>query len=172
MTVGHGADDDTAGLPGDEPGERAAELPGGQPPPLAVDERDAFAAAVLLAEGVEPVGEGGQVVVGLLSAFGAGGVRAQVVPRSGDPREQAGVPACLQAFQDLDDPFDGFADDPGRGHADRVIFTFEGQAGEPAAVDAAVLGLAHAQAAGPQVLDYWWKTRIPSMRYSSSAVRI
>jgi len=114
---------------------------------------DAVGPAVLLAEGVDPVGEGGQVVVGLLGALSAGGVRAQVVPGSGDRREQVGVPAGLQPFQDLDGAFDGFADDPGRGDAGGVVFAFEGQAGELAAVDAAVLGPAHAQAAGPQVLD-------------------
>ena len=76
------------------------------------------------------------------------------MPGSGDPREQVGVPAGLQAFQDLDGPFDGIADNPGRGHPGGAALAFEGQAGEPAAVDAAVLGAAHAQAAGPQVLDF------------------
>lgn len=38
------------------------------------------------------------------------------------------------------------------GDAGGVVFAFEGQAGELAAVDAPVLGPAYAQAAGPQVL--------------------
>src|SRR5260370_36970805 len=135
MAVGHGSGDDAARLPGDEPGEGPAELPGGQPPPLSVDQRDAVGSAVLVAEGVDPVGEGGEVVVGLLGAFGAGGVRAQVVPGPGDPREQVGVPAGLQAFQDLDGPFDGLADDPGRGHAGAGGLTLYRQRGELAGGD-------------------------------------
>lgn len=55
----------------------------------------------------------------------------------------------VHALQDLDSPFDGFADDPGGGDADGVIFPFEGEAGDLAAVDAVVLGPADAQATAP-----------------------
>lgn len=72
----------------------------------------------------------------------------------------------LQSFEDLNGAFDGFADDPGRWDAGGVVFAFEGQACELAAVDAAVFGPAPAQAAGPKMLDYWWKALMPSVRYS------
>jgi hypothetical protein len=130
----------------------APELPGGQFPPLPTDERDAVAAAVLAAEVVDPAGEGGQILVGGPGALRPCGVGAPVSPGSWKAREQVGFLARVEALQDLDSSFDGFADDPGGGDADRVVLPLEGQAGDLAAVDPAVLGPADAQAAAPQML--------------------
>ncbi|HLK01824.1 MAG TPA: hypothetical protein VKU39_18230 [Streptosporangiaceae bacterium] len=98
MTVGNRSGDDTTGPAGNEPREAPAELTGGQSPPAPADERDAIRAAV------------------------PGGMRALVAPGSWKLREQVSVPVRMEAFQDLDSPLHGFADDPGGGDADGVVF--------------------------------------------------
>ncbi len=72
----------------------------------------------------------------------------------------------MEGFEDRYCPRDRLGDDPGRRDADRLILTFERQAGDLAPYHVAGLVAPGLKAAALQVFDYWWKGAIPSVRYS------
>ncbi len=168
MPVLDRAGNGSAGLPGDEPGQGPAELAGEQPERLAVDGRYAVATVMRAAVVTDPAGE--------LVDLPAGGTGAQrrvcaAAGRAGcgtvrQDGEQQVFRLGLQFLQDRDRPGDGLADDPGGRHSGRVPFSFECQAGELPPVGAAISVADHLQAAAAQVLDYWWRGVIRSVRYS------
>lgn len=169
-----GAGDNAAGLAGDEPGQRPAELAALQPEQVPVHQRDAVAAAAFAAVAADP---GGQLVQ--LPAGGPGS-RGLVRAAAGGPgagsvaqlREQQVCSGGLESLERPDGLGDRLANHPGGGRPGRVALALERQAGDLPPVGPAVGVAADGQAAPAQVLDYWWKTLIPGVRNSSPEMRI
>lgn len=69
----------------------------------------------------------------------------------------------LEAFEDGDGPGDRGGNDPA-GRNSMGVFALESETTQPVAVDAAVWIALDAQAAALQVLDYWCRGVIPTMR--------
>jgi hypothetical protein len=63
------------------------------------------------------------------------------------------------------------SDDPGFGCAGGIALSFEDSARQPPSVGGAGAVAQRRDAAAVEVLDYWWRVLISTMRYSSPETR-
>lgn len=168
------AGDGACRVAGDEPGQGASELPGGQVRWSALHIGDPVGAAGRSAVVVDPCGEGSQLSDG---AGAPGDPACGGEPGGGEGTaagrgEQESPGVGLETFEDGYCSGDGGGHDPRRLHTAGIDLALEGQTRQLVPVDLAVRVSAGGDTSGLEVLDYWRRGPIRTVRYSPPLRRI
>ncbi len=166
VAVLEGPGDRTARPSGDVPGEGAAELAGGELPGCPVDVRHGIVATVVGAVALDP---GQQITQQVIGVFDPRRPLCAIFPAR-EGQQQVDLRA-VQVLEGVDRAGGEPADHPDRRHTTGFVLTLERKAGDRPPVSLATGVAMGAQAAAPQVLDYWWRALIPTVRYSPPETR-